>query len=119
MDISCEIMFACVVPGFPNPLDTIDTTAISVPAHVLEDICNFVRGGDGATCSGSMTLLPLDGKEGGKNEPKSLYDERKALFCQHQRYLRFWRLGTSPPPISKDFFILGRIPPALLYFILS
>ena len=105
MDISCEIMFACVVPGFPNPLDTIDTAAISIPAHVLEDICNFVRGGDGATSSGSMTLLPLDGKEGGKNEPKSLYDERKALFCQHQRYLRFWGLGRGSPLNFQGFFI--------------
>ncbi|CAB3994423.1 ral GTPase-activating subunit alpha-2 isoform X2, partial [Paramuricea clavata] len=67
MDISCEVMFACVVPGFPNPLDTMDTSAVNVPAHVLEDICNFVRGSDGASSSGSMTLLPLDVKDGGTN----------------------------------------------------
>jgi hypothetical protein len=66
MDISCEVMFACAVPGFPNPLDTMDTSAINVPAHVLEDICNFVRGSDGAGSSGSMTLLPLDVKDGGE-----------------------------------------------------
>jgi hypothetical protein len=43
-----------------------DTSAINVPAHVLEDICNFVRGSDGAGSSGSMTLLPLDVKDGGE-----------------------------------------------------
>ena len=81
MDTSCEVMFACVVPGFPNPLDTIDASKISVPAHVLEDICNFVRGGEGATSSGSMTLLPLDVKEGGENKSKPLDNERKTEHC--------------------------------------
>ena len=66
MDISCEIMFACVVPGFPNPLETLDKANINVPAHVLEDICNFVRGSEGGSASGSMTLLPQDMKDGGK-----------------------------------------------------
>ena len=66
MDLSCEVMFACVVPGFPNPLDAIDTSTMNVPAHVLEDICNFVRGNDGASSSGSMTLLPQDVKDGGE-----------------------------------------------------
>ena len=65
MDISCEVMFACVVPGFPNPLDTIDTSTINVPAHVLEDICNFVRGNESGSSSGSMTLLPQEVKDGG------------------------------------------------------
>ncbi|XP_028395941.1 ral GTPase-activating protein subunit alpha-2-like isoform X2 [Dendronephthya gigantea] len=65
MDLSCEVIFACVVPGFPNPLDSLDTTTTSVPIHVLEDICNFVRGSDGANSSGSMTLLPLETKDGG------------------------------------------------------
>ena len=65
MDISCEVMFACVVPGFPNPLDMIDLSTVNVPVHVLEDICNFVRGGDGASSSGSMTLLPQDVKDSG------------------------------------------------------
>ena len=66
MDVSCEVIFACVVPGFPNPLDSLDMSATSVPMHVLEDICNFVRGNDGANSSGSMTLLPLETKDGGE-----------------------------------------------------
>lgn len=66
MDISCEVMFASVVPGFPNPLETIDTSRTNVPARVLEDINTFVRGNDGASSSGSMTLLPLDVKDEGE-----------------------------------------------------
>lgn len=67
MDISCEVMFACVVPGFPNPLDIIDTSSVEVPVHVLEEICNSVRGPDVPHASGSMTLLPQEAKESGSN----------------------------------------------------
>ena len=68
MNISCEVMFACVVPGFPNPLDILDTSNIELPLHVLEEICSTVRGPekDVSHASGSMTLLPQENKNLGK-----------------------------------------------------
>lgn len=68
MNISCEVMFACVVPGFPNPLDILDTSNIEVPLHVLEEICSSVRGPEKEVshASGSMTLLPQENKDSGK-----------------------------------------------------
>ena len=61
-------MFACVVPGFPNPLDILDTSNIELPLHVLEEICSTVRGPekDVSHASGSMTLLPQENKNLGK-----------------------------------------------------
>lgn len=68
MDVSCEVMFACIVPGFPNPLEVVDTSNDEVPLHILEDICTTVRGPekDVSHASGSMTLLPQDAKDLGE-----------------------------------------------------
>ncbi|XP_046849853.1 ral GTPase-activating protein subunit alpha-1-like isoform X3 [Xenia sp. Carnegie-2017] len=67
MDVSCEVMFASVVPGFPNPLEALDWSTVKLPRPLLEDLCNFVRGSGGESSSGSMTLLPQDSKDGGAN----------------------------------------------------